>query len=268
MKSNIYKIKCITNMHVGSGEINFNIVDNEVERDPVTGFPTINSSGLKGALRAQYNREEKDNIFGSAENNSGSIKFLAANLLFLAARSGDNKQVYYLATCKEAIKQYVELNKALGKELNENLEKELNTLSEDKAYMVKKNNAIQVDRYAYKEVSNMHEQVGKLILSVGKEIDKIVILPDKDFKKIALPVLARNQLNDKGISQNLWYEEVVPHESIFYFATLTNNDEDAKSFNRWIDNDGKFIQIGGNASIGYGLTEISRIDTSSNTVQK
>ena len=46
-----YKIDCITNLHVGSGDLNYNIVDNEVERDAVTGYPVIHASGLKGALR-------------------------------------------------------------------------------------------------------------------------------------------------------------------------------------------------------------------------
>lgn len=44
-------LSCLTNLHVGSGEANFNIVDREVETDPVTGLPIIHASGLKGALR-------------------------------------------------------------------------------------------------------------------------------------------------------------------------------------------------------------------------
>ena len=52
MTANIYLLECLTNLHVGSGEVNYNIVDNEVERDVVTNYPTINSSGVKGALRA------------------------------------------------------------------------------------------------------------------------------------------------------------------------------------------------------------------------
>ena len=41
----------------------------------------------------------------------------------------------------------------------------------------------------------------------------LYILPEETFKKIELPVLARNKL-DNGISKNLWYEQVVPHESL------------------------------------------------------
>ena len=51
MTANLYFIKCLTNLHVGSGDVNFNIIDEEIEKDPVTGYPTINASGVKGALR-------------------------------------------------------------------------------------------------------------------------------------------------------------------------------------------------------------------------
>jgi len=52
MNVHLYKIECLTNLHVGSGDINYNVVDNEVEKD-INGYPMIHSSGLKGALREQ-----------------------------------------------------------------------------------------------------------------------------------------------------------------------------------------------------------------------
>jgi CRISPR-associated protein Cmr4 len=42
-----YIIKTKTNLHVGSGDINFGIVDNEVQRDTITNLPVINASSLK-----------------------------------------------------------------------------------------------------------------------------------------------------------------------------------------------------------------------------
>jgi len=50
MNVHLYKIECLTNLHVGSGDINYNVVDNEVEKD-INGYAMIHSSGLKGALR-------------------------------------------------------------------------------------------------------------------------------------------------------------------------------------------------------------------------
>ena len=52
-----YKIECLTNLHVGSGDLNYNIIDNEVERDAVTGYPIVHASGLKGALKEHFKKK-------------------------------------------------------------------------------------------------------------------------------------------------------------------------------------------------------------------
>ena len=41
MKSIVYILETITNLHVGNGDINYNIIDNEVEKD-LNGYPIIN----------------------------------------------------------------------------------------------------------------------------------------------------------------------------------------------------------------------------------
>jgi len=56
MKIELYTIKCLTNLHVGSGDINFNVIDNQVQRDSVTNLPNINSSSLKGAFREHFSK--------------------------------------------------------------------------------------------------------------------------------------------------------------------------------------------------------------------
>ena len=92
-----------------------------------------------------------------------------------------------------------------------------------------------------------------------------MILEEQLVKKINLPVLARNHL-DNGISQNLWYEEVVPHEAVFFTAVLTDGtssgDEALESFDQHITGEKGYslVQFGGNASVGYGLTKISKVE--------
>ena len=50
MEATIYYINCLTNLHVGSGDVNFNTVDNEVERD-LSRLSHHPLSGVKGPLR-------------------------------------------------------------------------------------------------------------------------------------------------------------------------------------------------------------------------
>lgn len=66
-------------------------------------------------------------------------------------------------------------------------------------------------------------------------------------------MIARNCLNDQGISENLWYEEIVPHESVFYFPVLADNNY-IEEFKNTMEN---IIQFGANASLGYGLAKVS-----------
>jgi CRISPR-associated protein Cmr4 len=80
-----------------------------------------------------------------------------------------------------------------------------------------------------------------------------------------LPVLARNYLVN-GESKNLWYEEVVPKQSVFFFciAKPTNidskdYDQKIKGFDNRFKNDGQIVQIGANKSIGYGFCKIKRV---------
>ena len=97
MNVKVYYIDCLTNLHVGSGDANFNIVDKEVEKDPVTGYPIVHASGIKGALREAYRKnhseKETEKIFGkpATENESdtgGSYKFFDARFLYRPVRAG------------------------------------------------------------------------------------------------------------------------------------------------------------------------------------
>lgn len=101
-------------------------------------------------------------------------------------------------------------------------------------------------------------------------MDTLAVFPDDAFGRICdenLPVIARNSLDEQGISQNLFYEEVLPRRSVLWFMTGTHAlfaDGDAECFRKMFkffedklvtDN----IQMGANASVGYGVTSITRI---------
>lgn len=258
MKVYLYKMECLTNMHVGSGDVNYNIIDNEVERDPVTGLPTINSSGVKGALRNHFKLSAVDDIeqeqfFGSdhydGENGNttkqdkskpGNCKFLNANLLLRPMRVSKGNRPYVLVTTKEILEQF---NKHLE---NFSIKEKLNIDFSENNLKNKKEIAEKVEGYNVKFLEKKPNDFAN---------DQIAVMEHKDYKSVDLPVIARNHL-ENGISQNLWYEEIVPHKSVFYFTVLATD----KKINEYID--GKMIQFGGNASIGYGLTKITKIGES------
>jgi CRISPR-associated protein Cmr4 len=65
-KIHSYLIECLSNLHVGSGDANYDVIDKKVQRDPVTNLPCIHSSGIKGAFREYF-----DQIFPKVTHANG-----------------------------------------------------------------------------------------------------------------------------------------------------------------------------------------------------
>ena len=47
MKSYLYHIKAISNLHVGSGEANDSVIDNLIQRDAVSTWPKIGRASCR-----------------------------------------------------------------------------------------------------------------------------------------------------------------------------------------------------------------------------
>ena len=244
MAAIIVKLECITNMHVGSGDVNYNIIDDEVEKDPVTGYPTINSSGVKGALKEHFNKDEnlkqyRTKFFGteiSQGNTQGVLKVMSADMLAIPVRASKGNEAYYRVTTRTALDKF-----------DRSCELFLGRI-----------NAREMEK-----VEGIAVEGIDLGVSVQYGKDKLYIISDEDFRRISLPVIARNKLME-GKSVLLWYEEIVPHESVFTFPVLAN-DMDREELTVFKDQiDGKIIQFGGNASVGYGFCKVTVMEEASN----
>lgn len=304
MKSELLKIFCLTNLHVGSGETNFNIIDKEVEKDPVTKIPIIFASGVKGAFKEHTftigmsedmiftifgsdskvrknttNKLEKSNVSNNnttAENETidsqkstlenynspGNVKFLTAQMLAMPMRASMGKKSFYMITTKTMLIQFFNLYNSII-DNKEDIFKEIEALDSDKSYYLAKESheKIEVEGILIKDPLPSKSSPSKLKEFIRNSIAKdAIILPDNALREISLPILARNQL-ENGISKNLWYEEVVPHDSIFYTFLLSNGTSSGDTglktlINRLSSN--SLIQFGGNATIGCGLTKVER----------
>ena len=248
--TDIYLIHCITPMHPGSGDNNFGEIDNLIQRDPASGLPVIYSSTLKGAIK-EYCRQdpmpEFNAIFGiSGTDNeddegssvqqsiAGKCRFFTADLLALPVQ-GINVP-YYLTSHNEIIGDVNKKLKLLGAALN--WDAAFSETDTDLNYEIK----------------------GRLFTTpILRETE---LYHTSDFNSgIAkyLPVISRNQL-ENGESQNLWYEEIIPRESRFVFAVSVFESDLALLIALRDKINGKLIQIGANASIGYGYCKIEKIN--------
>ncbi len=258
METALYKIEALTNMHVGSGDANYGVIDNLVQRDVVTNHPTINGSSLKGAVKEFFEKKwgkdtKLNEIFGSNDNNA-DYRFLSANLLAIPMRS--NKKAYFLATCPAIIEQFNQDKTNFGFTSNLDAFIKYQPKQDEPIVFTSDTNDLLVENFGS---FKMETPPGDC--SVFKTCDNLIILNDEDFKELVddfnLPVVARNKV---GENKNLWYEQIVPSKSLFYFVVLHNNKnfDGDNGFNKVLQSDN--VHIGANATVGYGFTKISKMD--------
>ncbi len=245
-----YRIECLSNLHAGSGDNNYGVIDKQVQRDSISLLPVIHASGLKGAFREYFEKAVKlfdpkktEIIFGSGKDSKdnmqqGSFRFLEARLLSIPVR-GVDKEPFYRATTSRLIEDFNRMSENFGSN-----------------YKILTSSALAEKAKTEFGEASIHSAI--------KEIGEKPVFFNEDMMKDVvqhLPVIARNSL-DNGQSENLWYEEIVPRESIFFFFVLSSSDTDnttdfENDFNKNVD--GKMIQIGANATVGYGCCKLTKL---------
>jgi CRISPR-associated protein Cmr4 len=255
-------------MHVGSGEANYGVVDNLVQRDPITEIPIIHSSSLKGALREHFKDEWKNGVglvklnyvFGTdpirngGETEVGYYKFFDANLIVLPVRS--NIKPFFRSTSKFLLDEINQKAKELGLSSFDMNPFNGNDVIKGNPKVLNGNNDCYLEDFKAQSGLSLKASVTS---NLG---ENSALFHEDDFKELSkhLPVIARNRL-ENGESKNLWYEEVVPRESRFVFFVSKPKENETvlyeSEFDIKIQNE--VIQIGGNASIGYGYTKIKKL---------
>lgn len=219
MNTHVFLITAKTNLHVGdeSGST-FSVIDKAIQRDPLTQLPCINSSSLKGAIKefCVHNTENLNikELFGSDVDETGKTNHndsQKGNAIFFDAKlllmpQQNDTNLFHYITCNEVFEQ---MNEKIGL-FNENT------------------------HYNAPQTNN-----GRNVQIVDTEKFSNSCSDDN------LPIIARNVL-ENGESKNLWYEQVLPAETVFYAIIREDGDNLKNALN------GKLIQIGANATIGYG----------------
>lgn len=264
----LYLITTLSNLHAGRGDSNYGIVDNEVQRDPIQEYPTIFSSSLKGALRELLDRklgaghQDIITIFGNEVRNNGTIRpgryvFHEARLLSLPIRS--ENRPYYHGTTPDILQELGDMLQILRPEAA-TLVKSLKSLdaSEIEKQRPQAEEPGAIDEF---EAGGFKSDIKPKLTEVfSKNLlqSPLALFNTVDFKGICerLPIIARNQLED-GVSKNLFYEEVVPRQTRFTLFIERPVDDD-RLYDQLEENNFR-VQIGANASIGYGICTLKRI---------
>ena len=267
MSSAVIGLFAETSVHPGT-ESTGGLVDLPVSREAATGFPFIPGSSLKGSLRDKarslVDDSETEVIFGK-QDSAGGVAVSDARLLLLPVRSLTSH--YLWVTCPyilERLKRDLELSgQPCRFDVPQPAKNRAFTECEGRLYLEE----VMLTAEAKPAlIEQLAEVIAPLIFheSVSKRLPNQLVVVEDDmmsayFSAYCLSVQARNKLNHQTkVSENLWYEETLPPDTLFYFLLLERPeveggvDKVLKLFE-----DSSYLQVGGNETIGQGWCVIS-----------
>lgn len=237
----------LSSIHAGSGS-EVGIVDLPIQRERHTGFPKIEGSTLKGAIRAaveamkgEVEQENIIRIFGSPnEHGEGSrqkplraaaVAISDARVLLFPVKS--MRGVFAWVSSPWVLKRFFhEMEMYLEKKPPFALPQE-NTVFSERLLVGDRN--VVLEEYTYSvhlsEDKGLARWLGEILHPEDPSYvsERLVILPDDDFAdfvQLSTEVNARIQVSSKtGTVEGtaLWYEENIPPGTVFYSFLFSGN---------------------------------------------
>ncbi|MGB9887670.1 MAG: type III-B CRISPR module RAMP protein Cmr4 [Moorellales bacterium] len=267
MNAAIIGLVAETSIHVGSGQA-AGAIDLPVAREKTTDYPVIPGSGLKGALRERaeeaWGLEDRRvlQVFGEPER-AGDVSFSDARLLLLPVRSLQGH--FRWVTCPYILERYRRDCVLAERPLPEFRLAEI----ENGAALADETETLFLEELTFSarafDLSAVVSTLEPLVYHPELRLRlrrRLVIVNDHEFSYFArygLPVDARNVLDDETkTSRNLWYEEVVPPDTVFYALLLARPDRrEALKQLRALFDERPHVRVGGNETVGQGWCAVS-----------
>jgi len=264
MQTQLIGLLAETFIHVGGGQAE-GVVDLPVAREAVTDYPFIPGSGLKGALRdwarkQQLDEPQRDNLFGQ-QDNAGQVLFADARLLALPVRSlhGASRWI----TCPQLWERYHRDAKRLGYQDIPALGPAPGpgqALGQGTGRVILEERGFEMRG---KVPPALSQALGTLVpheKTRERLAQSLLILHNEDFiwfARYGLAVQARNVLNKKTkTSENLWYEESLPPDTLFYALISERVPGSLETLLRPLA-EHPYLQVGGNETVGQGWLALS-----------
>jgi CRISPR-associated protein Cmr4 len=277
MNSQLFGLLAETSIHPGAGQ-STGFVDLPVAREAATDYPVIVGSSIKGALkdlagrgdqhRKEFSSKELRDIFGAAaangqETSAGALLVSDARLLLLPVRS--LKSQYKWVTCPHLIERLIRDRSRTGSPAAIDI-----PTCKDHHYL---SPADTNDGQLFLEERQFSRDgdITTQLLDIIKPLiasqparerlqRQLVIISDNDFvwfARYGLAVTAHNVLDkNTKASNNLWYEETIPPDSLFYLLLAERSIGTLDAVKQLL-NDHRWLQVGGNETTGQGWFAVS-----------
>lgn len=273
MQGTILGLLAETHIHPGAGQSE-GAVDLPVAREKTTDYPFVPGSGVKGAMRdlaeRRFDDDTVERIYGRPDG-AGELLLSDAKLLLLPVRCLSRS--YLWLTCPYLIERFQrDRQRVTGEAPGES---EFGTLAtadpppilcagtdEEKLFL---------EERLFARKGEVPDAVAKLIAplfgnSPAKQrlVEQLALVSNSDFAwftRYALPIHAHNVLDENKTSRNLWYEETVAPDTLFYTLALFRNGNAAQHIeNLFFANGGRpYLQLGGNETTGQGWFHVAKV---------
>lgn len=277
MKNSILKMYAVTPCHAGSGSA-LGTVDLPIQRERHTNWPLIQASGMKGAMRAHFDRYKTqespstEEIFGTDKDSGYAGSFSVSDAKILAFPMRSNVAPFVWITCPAILKRLKKDIKLIG-----NMDKENNipVLSENDAQWVQgtftpNTQVILEDMVVSVGIEyNLGDEVAKYF----KEAERLLIVSDSVFDygvSNCTQVMAQikiEQSTGTTSAGSLRYQEELPADTLMYAVVQWGDG-------RGIGDELKsevilklltetvmktHLQVGGDETLGRGIFELEWI---------
>jgi len=290
MQFKLYGLLAETSIHPGTGQ-DAGFVDQPVAREATTDYPVIVGSAAKGALRDQFfwkhyvpptdaelqgNEAEAkskalastdkftDPIFGKSDG-AGDVLVSDIRLLLLPVRSLTTSYVWI--TCSHLLERCYRDATRMGNNLQPIV---LPALS-DQQFLGSSSlpATIYLEERQAERIGDVPVDVVNLLKSfiphssTAARVDhQLAVISDTHFAwyaRYGLPINARNSLNRKTkASKNLWYEETIPPDSLFYLLLAERRPAALNAVDKMLV-ESRYLQVGGNETVGQGWFAIQPV---------
>jgi len=245
-----------TPLHAGSGS-DLGYIDLPIQRERHTGYPKVESSGVKGAIRQAFEAVEEVDLeklqrvfgydgdglpdkiadkFDDKKDFAGALGFSDARILLFPVKS--LKGTFAWVTCHRVLAKFrTELKELCGEKELFKLPKSTGVAS-SALYLSSTNQKIQFEEYIYSDLE-VRQDIADLAIWLADHVlaqslpywqkkikENLVVLPEDDFAdflKFSTEVHTRIKIdNDTGTVKDgaLFTEEYLPSETVMYSLAM------------------------------------------------
>lgn len=271
-----------TSLHAGAGS-SVSAVDLPIQRERSTGYPLVQGSGVKGALRSQatLNPAMITAVFGPetdrADAHAGAISVGDARLILFPVRSLSG--VFAYATSGLALSRLARTAKlpplpplpqspdALVTTKSDLADQRGRVVLEEFFFNGKKTSDL--DRIAVWLAENAFPTTPAYQYWKSKVTQSLILLPDNDFRDFTqnsteITTHVRLETNKKTVAQGaLWTQEAIPSDALFVVPVVirkvrNGGEENARAVQQMLKAAylGERIQLGGDETTGQGIVAL------------